>query len=431
MAEITYHNKQLEALGLLSHTSEVKQILYGGAVASGKSLLGCDWQIKRRLKYPGTRGLIGRSELKKLRLSTMRTFFELCTLYGLKANEAYTYNGQDHVIKWFNGSETILMDLADLPSDPDYQRFGSLELTDVFVDEVAEVSKRCIDILQSRIRYKLVNDMPKCLMTCNPSKGWIYSDFYLANRNGNLREDRAFIQALPTDNPYISPTYLAELEKLPEYDRKRLLEGNWDYDDDTDKLFNTRDLLNMFRNEMKSGTKYITADIARFGQDRTVIGVWDGLTLIQIKELRRTPLDETTRVIQSLCAEHNVLIKNVICDEDGVGGGVVDIGKFLGFRNGSKPVSPNYQNLKAECYYKLASYIGEEKITMLVNTYKDQIVKELEMVKRHRADSDGKLQVTPKEVIKNREGISPDFADMIMMRMYFELYPNYARYVIG
>ena len=30
MAEITYHNKQLDALGLLSHTSEVKQILYGG-----------------------------------------------------------------------------------------------------------------------------------------------------------------------------------------------------------------------------------------------------------------------------------------------------------------------------------------------------------------------------------------------------------------
>jgi hypothetical protein len=68
---------------------------------------------------------------------------------------------------------------------------------------------------------------------------------------------------------------------------------------------------------------------------------------------------------------------------------------------------------------------------MLVNGYKEQIVKELEMVKRHRADSDGKLQVTPKEVIKNREGISPDFADMIMMRMYYELYPNYARYVIG
>ncbi len=173
-----YHAKQIEALEQLSIDNDCRQLLYGGSAGSGKSFLGCDWQIKRRLKYPGTRGLIGRSELKKLRLSTMATFFELCSMYGLNPDKHWTYNGQDHVVKFYNGSQIILMDLADLPSDPEFQRFGSIELTDAFVDEAGEVSQKCIDILSSRLRYKLINDKPKLLMTCNPHKGWLYNEFF-------------------------------------------------------------------------------------------------------------------------------------------------------------------------------------------------------------------------------------------------------------
>jgi len=61
--QIIYHDKQKQALELLSYESSISQVLYGGGVFSGKSFLGCDWQIKRRLKYPGTKGLIGRAEL--------------------------------------------------------------------------------------------------------------------------------------------------------------------------------------------------------------------------------------------------------------------------------------------------------------------------------------------------------------------------------
>ena len=61
-----YHQKQIDALNLLAIDNDCRQLLYGGGVGGGKSFLGCDWQIKRRLKYPNTRGLIGRSELKKL-----------------------------------------------------------------------------------------------------------------------------------------------------------------------------------------------------------------------------------------------------------------------------------------------------------------------------------------------------------------------------
>jgi len=427
---IQFHDKQKEALSYLAIDNDCRQLLYGGSAGSGKSFLGCDWQIKRRLKYPGTRGLIGRAELKKLRLSTLATFFELCTKYNLIAGKHFTYNGQDHVINWFNGSQIILMDLADMPSDADFSRFGSLEITDYFVDEASEVSEKCINILNSRVRYKLINDNPKGLLTCNPHKGWLYREFFDAQRNGSIRKDRRFIQALPTDNPHISPVYIESLQMLPDIDRKRLLEGDWDYDETKDRLYEYDDLLRCFRPSTNLGDKFITADIARMGDDRTVIIVWNNLHAEKFVVLKHKPINEVVDTINELIKNHSVRLSNVLVDEDGIGGGVVDFIRCKGFLNGSKAVRDNYMNLKCDCYFKLGELISSNAITF-ESTHKDTIVKELEMIRREKIDSDGKLRVTNKEDLKKRHGISPDFADAIMMRAYYELKKNFGKYAFA
>ena len=427
---IEFHDKQKEALSYLAIDNECRQLLYGGSAGSGKSFLGCDWQIKRRLKYPGTRGLIGRAELKKLRLSTLATFFELCTKYNLIAGKHFTYNGQDHVINWYNGSQIILMDLADMPSDPDFGRFGSLEITDYFVDEASEVSEKCVNILNSRVRYKLINDNPKGLLTCNPHKGWLYREFFDAQRNGSIRKDRRFIQALPTDNPHISPVYIESLQMLPDIDRKRLLEGDWDYDETKDRLYEYDDLLRCFRPSTTLGDKFITADIARMGDDRTVIIVWNNLHAEKFVVLKHKPINEVVDTINELIKNHSVRLSNVLVDEDGIGGGAKDYLHCKGFLNGSKAVRDNYMNLKCDCYFKLGELISSNAITF-ESTYKDTIVKELEMIRREKIDSDGKLRVTNKEDLKKRHGISPDFADAIMMRAFYELKKNFGKYAFA
>ena len=427
---IQFHDKQKEALSYLAIDNQCRQLLYGGSAGSGKSFLGCDWQIKRRLKYPGTRGLIGRAELKKLRLSTLATFFELCTKYNLIAGKHFTYNGQDHVINWFNGSQIILMDLADMPSDADFSRFGSLEITDYFVDEASEVSEKCINILNSRVRYKLINDNPKGLLTCNPHKGWLYREFFDAQRNGSIRKDRRFIQALPTDNPHISPVYIESLQMLPDIDRKRLLEGDWDYDETKDRLYEYDDLLRCFRPSTTLGDKFITADIARMGDDRTVIVVWNNLHAEKFVVLKHKPINEVVDTINDLIKSQSVRLSNVLVDEDGIGGGVVDFIRCKGFLNGSKSVRDNYMNLKSDCYFKLGELISSNAITF-ESTHKDTIVKELEMIRREKIDSDGKLRVTNKEDLKKRHGISPDFADAIMMRAFYELKKNFGKYAFA
>jgi phage terminase large subunit len=432
--EPTFLDRQKEALQHLSVSSPIQQVLYGGGAGGGKTKLGCIWTIQRRLKYAGTRSLIGRSKLDTLKKTTLNTFFETCAEMQLKSGLHYTFNGQANIIKFFNGSEIILKDLFSYPADKNFDSLGSLEITDYFCDEVSEISEKAIAIVHSRCRFKLneYDLIPKGLLTCNPSKNWIYNEFYLKAKNDELPEHRAFVQALPTDNPFLPASYLESLRLLPDYDRKRLLLGNWEYDDDSDKIFSSEHLNIAFRNEILSGIKYITCDVARFGKDRTIICVWNGLSLLQIKELKRSSITDTYEVIESLRKEHQIMIQNIICDEDGIGGGLCDIGKYKGFQNGSKAKHPDrFVNIKAECFFKLAELIEKNKITFLANDWKEQIISELQMIKRHKADSDSKLAVTPKDIIKMREGKSPDIADAIMMRMYYELNANTGKYVFA
>jgi len=424
--------RQAEALQYLSNDSSVNYVLYGGAAGGGKTMLGCTWQILRRLKYPGTRGLIGRAKLDTLKKTTVATFLEVANRIGLVAGKEFTYNQQSHIIKFMNGSEIILADLFLYPSDPYMTDLGGLEITDFLIDEAAEVSEKAFNIVSSRVRYKLneFNLVPKGLITCNPSKNWIYNQFYLPYKNDSLPEYKAFVQALPGDNLYLPTSYVQSLTRLPEVDRKRLLEGDWEYDNSADRLYQYEELMRCFRESTETnGQMYLTGDIARLGKDRTVLCVWNGMTCIDIVVLSQKRIDETKREVQRLMSQYNIKLSNVLVDEDGVGGGLCDALRCRGFQNGSKAVrGSQYQNLKADCYFKLGELIDKNQIILPIR-YQEDIVKELELIRRVNPDADGKLKVTSKETISQRTGgLSPDFADAIMMRAYFDLVPNYNKY---
>lgn len=428
---IEFLPKQLECLKALATDSPFELVLFGGGAGGSKSFIGCAWQIQRRLKYKGTRGLIGRSKLDTLKKTTLKTFFEVAGMFGLVANKHYQFNAQSNIIQFANGSEILLKDLFAYPSDANFDSLGSLEVTDFYIDECSQVSKKAVDIVRSRVRFKLneYNLAPKGLLTCNPSKGWLYNEFFSPWTTGELPPYMAFIQARAIDNPHLPPSYIETLSKLPEVDRKRLLDGDWNFDDSNDAIFNTDDVLRCFRPPDETGELFITADIARLGKDRSVIGLWRGLSLIQVIELRRKRVTEVAEAIKNLANLKYVKLGNIIIDEDGVGGGVCDIVKGTrGFRNGSKASHPErFVNLKAECYFKLAEFIEFGRV-IFPSEYKETIVKELDMIRRKNPDGDSKLTVTSKDEIQRMHGLSPDYADMIMMRMFFELFPNYGKY---
>lgn len=417
---------------------EISEIVYGGSKGSGKSYLGASLIFGDAFIYPGTHYFIARKELNDLRKYTIPTIYE--AILNMGVIERYIkFNGQDNFFSCYNGSKVFLLEAKYLPNDRLYMRFGSMSMTRGWIEEAGEIDEAAKGNLMASVgRWK--NDIyhlpPKLLQTCNPSKNYLYREFYKKHKDGNLEPWKRFIQAFPEDNKRLPDGYLENLRRtLNKNQRERLLHGNWEYDDDPATMIEYDNILNTFTNDFvskKKGNRYISADIARFGRDRTVIGIWDELTCFRIIALEKNKIDEAATLIKRLSHEYNIPRQNIIIDEDGVGGGVVDILNCKGFVNNSSPLDnpetnekENYNNLKSQCYFMLARLINANDVYIQTSDteIKEMITEELEQVKQKDMDKDGKKSIVPKDKVREIIGRSPDFSDMLAMRMWFELKP--------
>lgn len=425
-------NKQYRAYTLL--TDKVTNYIgYGGSARSGKSYLLCYWITIMALAYPDTGWGLGRRELKNLKRTTLRTLFKVFEECNLQKDIDYKYNQQDQVITFSNKSDIFLIDTAYQPSDPLYTRYGGLELTGCAIDESNETRLEAIQILFSRVGWRN-NDTygigRKMLETFNPDKGHVYSRYYKPYKNGNELEHTKFIPALPKDNPHPSTKEWIEdmIKTANKVTIERLVYGNFDYDDDPTVLMPYDTIVNLWNNDHVQPTnqRYLSCDIARFGQDKTVVIVWYGFIIKEIHTLAISSIPQSVDLINQLRVKYQIQPANVIIDEDGVGGGVKDMLKgSRGFVNNSKPLkNDNYQNLKTQCYYKLSEMVKNGLVYIETETGREEIIQELEQVKMVDMDKDNKLRITAKDTIKQRIGRSPDYSDGMAMRMYFELIPK-------
>lgn len=437
-----------------------RSIVFGGAANGGKSHLGCEWILTNCFFYPGTRWFIGRASLKSLRDSTLPTWYKVLKHHKIKYDGLFKYNGQDNYFLFNNGSRVDLVDLSRYPSDPMYERFGSLEFTGGWVEEAGEVDDLAAQIISSRVG-RMYNDkydlLGKVLMTCNPKKNFLYRDYYLPWKKGELPKEKAFIQSRTEDNIYGEAGYKEVLEQLTGVSRQRLLNGDWEYASSPDAIIIYDKILDIFRNShINGGVYHITVDVARKGDDTTVIGLWSGwgVVLHQYKGLITT---EITKKVKQLQEKYLISASNIIVDEDGVGGGVVDQLQCKGFMNGSRalpnyenpqlddkgnPIPENYENLRSQCYFRLANRINAGLLYVdssnLEQTQVDEIIQELEWVKRKNVEAitvdnkevvltgnSSKLGIISRDDIKKGIGRSPDWASTLMMREYFELKPKF------
>jgi phage terminase large subunit len=406
-------------------------------VRGGKSWLICEWLLVKCIQYPGSKWFIGREELKRLMGSTYITFLKVCAWHKIP-NESWKLNGSYNYIEFVNGSRIDLLDLKFLPSDPLYERFGSLEFTGGAIEEAGEVDFLAFDVLKSRIGRHLNREFgikSKLLITCNPKKNWLYQIVYKPWKEKRLPVEYSFIQSLYGDNKHTADEYGSNLAQIVDKgNRERLMNGNWEYDDDPNTLIEYDALIDLFTNNVpENGVRFITADIARYGQDKTIIYVWEGFKLYKFFAYGKQGIDQTIIKLRQIAEEERVPYSRILVDEDGVGGGVVDgLRGIKGFVNGSvaldNPIThkkENYRNLKTQCYYLLAELINNRG--MVVSAYdlemRTKLIEELEQVKSKDLDKEGKLYIVPKEDVKEALGRSPDYSDALMMRMWFELVP--------
>jgi len=433
--------KQIEGYRILKD-DVTEEFLFGGAAGGGKSTLGCCWAITNSLKYPDCRGLIGRAVLARLKETTLETFWRVLSDFGMSKVDV-NYNDNKSIVTFTNESKIFLRDLQLNPRDKYFDDLGSLDLTWAYIDECGQVVQRAKDAITSRLRHNLeeYGIIGKLLMTTNPCKNFLYRQFYKAKLKGELPEYRKFLVSKVADNPHLHKGYVAKLERMDKVLRDRLLHGLWDFDTDKLDLFGYDALCDMFTNthvalieRMQGFKKWITADIATKGKDKFVIGVWYGWTLKEVVVIDKCDERGVLREIKRMMQKHGVFASNVIYDSDGVGNIVGLIRGTKGFVNNARPVAeddeekPQYENLRAQCYYRLGKKVNERGVYVDDNKVSesvcDIIMEELEAIRKRDVDKDGKLKVSRREELVVDLGHSPDFATMVMLRAYGDLIEN-------
>lgn len=198
------------------------------------SYIGCCWLALSCMQFEGIRMVVARKVRKTLLETTWNTLKDVLRAWGLKQEIHYHINNLLYTITFWNGSEIVAMDLTPSPGDPDFNSLGSLEITGGFIDEVSEVSEKAVEVLASRIRYKIAETfvVGKLFMSTNPCLTWVRSTFVMDD-DGNpveLPKGYRYIPFSLFDNPneQFRAIYYNKLSKLRnKADRDRLLYGNW------------------------------------------------------------------------------------------------------------------------------------------------------------------------------------------------------------
>jgi hypothetical protein len=212
--------------------SEVEEVFFGGSAGPGKSFLGCAWQIYRRCRYPNTTGYIGRYSHRTLMDTTFKTFMKVWATYGRYNPEGVTMKivGSPKNAVFSNGSE--IMFRYTKVDDADAVELGSLEITDIFIDELPENDQSSIELLMTRIRLNLIHDKPAALFAGNPSDNWVMEKYIqdLYETPVTLPPDIAVVPALLDSNPdkkFVEGTK-KRLDKIgDDFQKDRLLHGIW------------------------------------------------------------------------------------------------------------------------------------------------------------------------------------------------------------
>ena len=195
-----------------------KYLMLSGAVAAGKSLIGCYKGFMMNIKYPGNRGLICRKEARSLPGSTIHTLLTQV----IPSDWIVSYNRMRgelvHKTMTPGVHSTIIFSGLDKKADQSYPtKIGSTEYGWIFFDEGIEGNEGDWMMLSTRLRYKIPHlsdeensQIHRQLFTAtNPDSPyhWLHKFFFESKD-----DDREVFLTTPYDNPFLPEGYLKALE---------------------------------------------------------------------------------------------------------------------------------------------------------------------------------------------------------------------------
>lgn len=212
---------------------------------------------------------------------------------------------------------------------------------------------------------------------------------------------------------------------LPVFKALYLAEGGFN----PDLLVDQESVNDLFTNTQiqPTGEYFISADIAMQGKDKLVIGVWNGWVLEEIKVLHSSDGKEVEDLIKELKNKYNVPNSRIIYDSVGVGNYLQGYFKNALAFNGSKAAlgsKRTFENRRSQALYELSVKIKERAIHIKDSAYQEDIKKEMQCLKIKNWEGGRNITLIAKPDMKKIIGRSPDFLDMLALRVFIDVMPK-------
>lgn len=309
--------------------------------------------------------------------------------------------------------------------DTSYERMRGIYLDGIVMDEYADINPKAWD----EVIRPALSDRQGWAVWIGTSKG--RDAFYKVWREAETHPDEWFCVKLKASETGILP--LAEMQdmeaKMGPATYAREMECSFD-EADINQLISGDDI-KAAQNRMseKHGPKLIGVDIARFGDDRTVIITRNGDVIDEVISYRNRDLMQSVgHVIEAIEAYRP---DAVFIDGVGIGAGVVDRLNQLRYRvidvqSGRKAMNDaKYVNLRAEMWCRMRDWV-KDKGQIPVN---NQLADDLASV-TYSFDHRNRTQLESKIDMKKRGLPSPDMGDALAMTFAQTVAPKELRDVL-
>jgi hypothetical protein len=394
--------------------SDARHPAFIAAWGTGKTFAGIARALMLSQRYDNNLGVIFRKEFTDLRDSTVKDFEEYS---HLKVN-----SGRD--VKFENGSTIMFRHLEEM------NNIQNINLGWFWIEQAEELdSDDQFFKLWGRLRR--ANVAHSGFLTANTNgHNWIYKHWKLGTLNG-----AQLFEATTFDNQQnLSPDFIKSMDILREEKPmlyRRFVLNSWEDGDTYDTVIPFDWVTSaMSRESAQVGDVVIGVDVARFGDDSTV--------LFPIKGRRALPYvkmhgNDTMSVVGKIVEMADELkAKAIYVDTIGIGAGVFDRLKELEYPVFSVNVAesstvihaktgkPKYKNLRSQLWFMARESIDTrpEFNKAPFSLMKDEDFSNELTTPKYTINSAGQIEVEAKDDMKKRLGRSPDIADAYCLAIY-------------
>lgn len=415
---VSLTSRQSQAWGLLMDKDKELKVMYGGAKGGGKSFLFC-WWVLEWSKYltelfglfpapnPLPLGFIGRKQGVDFVKTTLETWKKLIPY------QYYTIREQAKEIILFGGASKLFY--GGLDDRENINKFNSMELAFIGVDQAEETVRSDIDVLQAALRLTCRGITPpyKELYTANPADCWLKQDFIESPRSGYH-----YVPALPTDNEHLPAGYVARLRDAFKYSPQLLaayLDGDWSGVQGNYILItgNMLSALRDIKRHIPETRRAAGCDPSLGGDECVTYILENGRIVDQVIMVGERDTDKAAARIASVMIKWQTDVIGI--DSVGIGGEIIYALRRLlpkaeikSISSAEKAGTEKFGNKRTELWWYALEQVQEKNVAYPED---EELRRQITAVKFKPPSAEGWIILEPKNKTKDNISRSPDRAD--------------------